>query len=142
MEHAAVNWIQIPATNLDRAVKFYTNTFGFEFEIEVLNDIDHALFRPDKYNKQPVNGAIIQAKDDVEIGLGPILFFDATGKFDVLLHNIEEFGGKVIVGKTLIKKQLEEGRNLIPNTYIDQQPGYFAHFYDSEGNRLGLYGSH
>lgn len=142
MEHQAINWIQIPATSLHRAAEFYKNTFGFEFSFEDLNGIHHALFLADRDGKRPVNGAIIEIDGQKELGQGPVLFFDATGNFDILLGKIESNGGTVLKGKTLIKKALADERNLIPNTYIDDQPGYFAHWLDSEGNRMGLYGSY
>lgn len=142
MEHRAINWIQIPATSLHRAVEFYKETFDFTFEFEELNGIHHALFSKGEYGDRPLNGAIIELKEGQTIGIGPILFFDATGKFDEILSRIEENGGMVIQEKTLIKKKIGPDKNLIPNTHIDDQPGYYAHWKDSEGNRMGLYGSY
>jgi predicted enzyme related to lactoylglutathione lyase len=54
---------------------------------------------------------------------------------------IKENGGEITRAKTLIVSKESEDSYTIPNTHIDNKPGYFAHFKDSEGNRMGLYGS-
>lgn len=141
MEHSLINWIQIPCENLERAAHFYTKTFEVDFFFETLNDIPHAVFKENVKGHRPVNGALIEVKDKSRLGQGTILFFDATGRFEYILEKIKENGGEVLVQKTLIRKNLGGGSSSIPNTYIDNKPGYFAHFIDSEGNRMGLYGT-
>lgn len=140
MEHSALVWLQIPAGNLQRAAEFYTNVFGFEFFFESLNNIPHAVFQADAKGRRPVNGAIVELKEFTR-GQSCVLFFDATGKFEFLTQNIEQHGGTILVKKTLITKKIDATSGYIPNTYIDDKPGYFAHFLDSEGNKMGLYGS-
>lgn len=141
MEHSALVWLQIPADNLQRAVDFYGSVFGFEFFTETLNNIPHAVFKPDAKGRKPVNGAIIEVKDFTRGSHACVLFFDATGKFEFLTQNIEQNGGKILVKKTLITKKIDATSGYIPNTYIDDKPGYFVHFLDSEGNKMGLYGT-
>ncbi len=140
MEHTALVWLQIPAENLQRAADFYSNVFGFEFFFEQLNGIPHAVFKADAKGRKPVNGALVEVKEFTR-GNSCVLFFDATGKFEFLAENIEKFGGKVLIKKTLITKKIDATSGYIPNTYIDDKPGYFMHFLDSEGNKMGLYGS-
>lgn len=139
MENSIIKWIQIPSTNLKRAASFYENVFGATFFFETLNGIPHAVFTKEKNKKKLLNGAIIEVKET--LGIGVVLFFDATGDFETILDLIKENGGKVTIEKTLITKKENENTSLIPNTYIDDKPGYFAHFIDSEGNKMGLYGS-
>lgn len=141
MEHALVNWIQIPCENLERAADFYRKTFEVDFFFEVLNDIPHAVFKENSKGQRPVNGALIEVSDKSRLGQGVVLFFEATGRFEYILEKVQANGGKILVPKTLIRKKLEPGTSTIPNTYIDNKPGYFAHFLDCEGNRLGLYGT-
>lgn len=141
MEHTALVWIQIPAENIERAASFYTQAFGFEFFFETLNGIPHAIFKENASGKKPVNGALIEVKNKTNEGQGTILFFEATGRFEIIMQGIEANGGKILVPKTLIKKKLDENFGTIPDTYIDGKPGCFAHFSDSEGNKMGLYGS-
>lgn len=141
MENLKLNWIQIPAIDLIRASTFYTNVFGSSFFFEKLNDIEHAVFQADSKGDKLINGALIEIKEGETVGLGVTLFFDATGNFDLLLEKIESNGGEVITPKTLIKKPLENNDTILVKTYIDNRSGYFAHFFDSEGNKIGLYGS-
>ncbi len=142
MKHSDISWIQIPAKDLARAAKFYSGAFGYEFFFETLNNIPHAIFKEDSTGRKPVNGAIIEIADGDTAGHGPVLFFEATGNFEEILEGITEHEGTILHSKTLIKKKLDDGFSEIPNTYIDSQPGYFAHFIDSEGNRMGLYGQY
>lgn len=141
MDHSIIQWIQIPTKNLTRAVSFYEAVFGATFFFEELNDIPHAVFKPDKQGKKLLNGALIKVDKNTSFGLGTILFFDATGDFETILDLIKEKGGEVIKSKTLITRKDTVSSYAIPNTYIDDKPGYYAHFLDSEGNRMGLYGT-
>jgi predicted enzyme related to lactoylglutathione lyase len=141
MEHSSLNWIQIPTKNLTRAASFYENVFDSSFFFEKLNDIPHAIFKPGRNGKKLVNGALIELNETEEIGLGPVLFFDATGDFETIMDLIKENGGEITHQKTLIIQKVSEDSYKIPDTYVDNKPGYYAHFKDSEGNRMGLYGS-
>jgi predicted enzyme related to lactoylglutathione lyase len=141
MEHTALVWIQIPVENIERAEAFYRKSFGYEFFFETLNNIPHAIFKENANGKRPVNGALIEVKDKDKQGHGSVLFFEATGRFEIIIQHIEQNGGKILVPKTLIKKKIDANSGTIPDTYIDGKPGYFVHFMDSEGNKMGLYGS-
>lgn len=139
MEHSQISWIQIPAKNLARASKFYQNVFDATFFFEELNGIPHAVFTSNEIGKKLMNGALIET--DGEIGLSTILFFEATGNFETIIEEIENNGGKILIPKTLITRKENANDSVIPRTYIDNKPGYYAHFLDSEGNKMGLYGS-
>ena len=141
MEHPAIQWIQIPAKNLNRAASFYEAVFDASFFFEKLNGIPHAVFKPNGPKKELIHGAIIEIKDMVSSNSGPVLFFDATGDFETIIELIKENGGEVTHAKTLIVTKENNSSYTIPNTYIDNKPGYYAHFTDSEGNRMGLYGT-
>jgi predicted enzyme related to lactoylglutathione lyase len=127
--------------NIERATTFYRKALGFDFFLETLNNIPHAIFKENSLGKKPVNGALIEVKEKIKDGQGPVLFFEATGRFEMIVQGIEENGGKILVSKTLIKKKINEHSGIIPDTYIDGKPGYFVHFMDPEGNKMGLYGS-
>lgn len=141
MEHSIIQWIQLPAKNLLRASAFYENVFGASFFFEELNNIPHAVFKVGDNGKKLLNGALIEIGADQEIGLGTILFFEATGNFETIIQLIKDNGGKITKNKTLITRKENDNEYIIPNTYIDNKPGYYAHFIDSEGNKMGLYGS-
>ena len=141
MEHSAIQWIQIPSSDLKRASSFYEDIFDASFFFEELNGIPHAVFKSNKGQKEIIHGAIIEIKDYKPAGIGPVLFFDATGDFETIMDLIVEKGGKIIKEKTLITNKESNDSFTIPNTYIDNNPGYYAHFLDSEGNKMGLYGT-
>jgi uncharacterized protein len=141
MEHSSIPWIQIPSKNLSRATTFYETIFDASFFFENLNEIPHAIFQKNKEGKELIHGAIIELKENENIGIGTILFFDATGNFETILELIVEQGGEIVKEKTLITKKEDVSSFVIPNTYIDNKPGYYARFLDSEGNRMGLYGT-
>ena len=141
MEHSSIDWIQIPTKNLKRAAGFYETVFDASFFFEHLNEIPHAVFEKGENGKKLVNGALIELEEGEIIGNGPVLFFDATGDFETIMALIEENGGKITHEKTLIITPEGKDSYIIPNTYVDNKPGYYAHFIDCEGNNMGLYGS-
>ena len=141
MEHSIISWIQIPSKNIVRAAKFYQEVFGATFFFEELNGIPHAVFKEDENGHKLLNGAIVEVDYNKDLGMGCCLFFDATGNFEMIIELIKKHGGEIISPKTLITRKESDNKSVIPNTYIDNKPGYYAHFYDSEGNKMGLYGT-
>lgn len=141
MEHTSVEWIQIPSKNLKRAASFYKAVFDADFFFEELNNIPHAVFKMGKSGKKLLNGALIEVDSKESLGMGCVLFFNATGDFETIMNLIKLNGGKITKNKTLITNKESENSYTIPNTYIDNKPGYYAHFIDSEGNKMGLYGT-
>lgn len=139
MDHSKIQWIQIPVKNLARASSFYEKVFDGSFFFEELNNMPHAVFKTNENGKKLLNGALIEVSEP--IGLGVVLFFEATGNFEMIIQLIEECGGKIVSPKTLITRKENDNQYVIPNTYVDNKPGYYAHFIDSEGNKMGLYGS-
>lgn len=136
-----LTWIQIPSKNLKRSASFYENVFDASFIFEELNGIPHAIFKVGENGKKLLHGAITEVNSDYKVSSGPVLFFDATGDFETIMTLIEENGGEITHEKTLIISKESEDSYTIPNTYIDNKPGYYAHFLDSEGNKMGLYGT-
>lgn len=136
-----VVWIQIPVNDLERAATFYKRVFGASFEFKELNNMPHAIFQPNSIGESLLTGALVKFSDDRKPGSGPVLFFEATGKFHDILELTEGNGGNVIIPKTLIKAPVDEGSRLLAATYIDGKTGWYAHILDCEGNRIGLYGS-
>ena len=134
-----IKWFEIPAFDIQRAVKFYSTVFRVEFDMEVFNEIPHAIFKKTGKAVSP-GGAIVQSKEfSASLNqVGAVLFFQ-TSDMSVTLEKIEDNNGVVIIPKTLIKNISNEGKVTIPKTLIDGNTGYFAYFTDSEGNKMGLY---
>jgi predicted enzyme related to lactoylglutathione lyase len=113
-----ISWVEIPATNFERAVNFYNKILNLKLDTSDFGDEKMACFPGGE-------GAISYAKDFTPSENGVLVSLNSGTQLDKTLERIVEAGGKIIRPKTKIEA---EGR------------GYFALFTDSEGNRLGLYG--
>lgn len=116
-----ITWFEIPALNINRAVKFYETLFGYELKLCEFETEKMAFFPETEFN---TNGMISVAKDFNPSEDGVIIYFNATHKLDTLITNTIKANGKILKEKCKIEA---EGR------------GYFALIKDTEGNRIGLY---
>lgn len=133
-----IRWFEIPANDFDRAAKFYTNVFGLLLNHVELNGIKHGIFQ---LNEGQVTGAVVDYGTAV-LKPGVVLFFDGDPSISDLERKIIEYGGQILVSKTLIKNKTAEGQYIIPKNFIDgSNLGYFAYFLDTEGNKMGLFGN-
>ena len=113
-----IRWVEIPATDFERAVKFYNQVFKLN-----LKPLD---FGSEKMACLPNDeGAISLSKGFKPSENGVLVSLETENKLDEILLQIKNAGGKIIKPKTKIEA---EGRD------------YFALFLDTEGNRMGLYG--
>ncbi len=128
-----VCWLEIPATDVKRAVKFYKKVFKCDFNYQVFNEIGYAFFK-----SEHLKGTIVQV-DEIPQGAGPILFFNVEGFMPSVLQAIPENGGEIIKEKEMVKNAENDATNTIQTNAIDGNIGYFARFKDSEGNVFGLY---
>lgn len=104
---------------MDRAVSFYSAVLGIELQILDFGQEKMACFPGDE-------GAISLSPGFKPSKDGVLVSLNVEENLDKALGLVEKMGGSVVQGKTKIEA---EGR------------GYFALFLDSEGNRMGLYGS-
>ena len=117
---SVINWFDIPATNLERAVKFYEAVLGIKLIQENMLGARMAIF-PAKPGE--ATGAIM-AREGVTPGTtGSTIYLKAGNNLQVALSRVEAAGGKVVFPKTFIKEGF----------------GYFAILIDSEGNSVGLH---
>ena len=115
-----INWFDIPATNLERAVKFYESVLGIKLIQENMLGARMAIF-PAKPGE--ATGAIM-AREGVTPGTtGPTIYLKAGNDLSPALGRVEGAGGKVVFPKTFIKEGF----------------GYFAILIDTEGNSVGLH---
>lgn len=118
-----VNWFEIPAANLERAVKFYSEVFQKEMHVfEADKTRTLALMPPGagiEENVEP-SGSLLQTTHFEPSRQGPIIYFDPVDDLEMVLKRVEAAGGKVTFPKFRIGH------------------GYLATFIDSEGNTIGL----
>lgn len=114
-----VNWFEIPAHNLSRAVSFYNHIYGIEMETTEMNGYAMALFPASK----GIGGAVVQGQGCVPSDAGTLVYLNGGKDLHDVLSRVEEAGGRVVMGKTPINEDV----------------GYFAIFIDTEGNKLALH---
>ena len=115
-----VNWFEIPATNFDRAVKFYSTTLDKELPTTHMNNADMAFFSTEPLE---VSGVIISGEGAEPSNKGVLLYLNGGDNLNVPLSKVEVAGGTVV----------------LPKTKISDEIGFYAIFIDSEGNRLALH---
>jgi hypothetical protein len=117
-----IDWFQIPATNIDRAVKFYSATLNASFHEMATETEKHAFFAMDSLETERTGGELVQSAQLKPSIDGATLYFNAPGGVDAALARVEKAGGKILLSKTGI------GEN-----------GFIALILDTEGNKIGLH---
>jgi uncharacterized protein len=109
--------IEIPADNMERAIKFYTKVFDWKMEKMALNGIDH-FFIVSKEHEDESFGHITRREANID----SILNYVGVSSIEEYIKKIEENGGITVVKKTAVD-------NL----------GFYSLCRDSEGNMFGLW---
>ena len=116
-----LNWFEIPAIDLDRAVKFYSDIFSYPSMYKMdLGELKMAVF---PMEGEGVGGALCQHKLYTPSQEGTIVYLNANPDLSTPLSKVESAGGKVVMQKKQISPEI----------------GYMAIFIDSEGNRVALH---
>ena len=134
MVQGQITWFEIPVEDLDRAITFYTNVLVIKIEKNKFLKLEYGVFNRDI---NTIKGALVK-KENHQAGTGIVLFFYVIDLSESL-KNVEQYGGKVLIEKTLLKQQTEEGFLAIKQNLIDNNIGYYAEFIDCEGNKICLY---
>ena len=122
MEHA-LNWFEIPVTDMDRAIRFYESASAAKLRREAFGGPGQELAVFEVKDEAAVKGALLAAPHAKPSADGAIVYLNAAPAIDAWLDRAKRAGGKVVLDKTA----LPEGM------------GFFAHVLDSEGNRIGLH---
>ncbi len=120
----AISWFEIPATDIDRAQKFYESIF----QIKMLNmDFPGVKMRafPLDDPMKGVGGTIIDTGGFHKPSAtdGPLIYLNGNPDLQVILDRVEAAGGTV----------------QIPKREISPDYGYMGMFIDTEGNRIALH---
>ena len=110
---------EIPVNDMDRAVRFYTNVFGYELSRQTVDGYEMAFF-PRDADGPGASGALAKGDVYVPSKTGSIIYFDVPD-IDQVLQRAQALGAKV----------------LYPKKFIGEA-GYVAEIEDSEGNRIAL----
>jgi predicted enzyme related to lactoylglutathione lyase len=121
MMASAVNWFEIPVSNMDRALKFYNTIFEAEMTaVEAMSGFSMAMFPHEAGTG--TGGAIVHGSGYTPSKEGTIVYLNGGEDLSLVLEKVADAGGEVLMPKTDI------GEN-----------GFVAYFIDSEGNKVGLH---
>ncbi|MFN2458564.1 MAG: VOC family protein [Chitinophagaceae bacterium] len=120
----AISWFEIPATDLERAQKFYETIFDISLTPIDLPNFKMRMF-PLEDSMTGIGGAIVFAEgfykpSDTD---GVLIYLNANPDVQNILNKIEAAGGKIVK----------------PKTEISPEYGFMGVFIDTEGNRIGLH---
>ncbi len=122
MTRHAINWFEIPATDIDRAQRFYEAVLGLPMHRETMGPEQMAIFSSDGENA--VQGCVSVGAERVAPSLaGTRVYLDAGASIDAALARVAGAGGRVHTPKTALPPGM----------------GFFAHIEDTEGNIVGLH---
>ena len=117
----ALNWFEIPATDLDRATRFYESLLDKKLRREEMGGMAMGVFPYEENNG--VGGCVMAGEGCAPAAGGTIVYLDAGPLIDIVLGRVGKAGGKIALDKTALPPGM----------------GYFAHIIDSEGNRVGVH---
>ena len=115
----ALNWFEIPVTDVARAKKFYETAFDIEMHQMEMMGTQMVMF-PSQSPKS--GGALVKSPDHKPSTEGSVIYLNGNPDLQTVLDRIESAGGKLTMPKTSI------GEN-----------GNIAFFLDTEGNLVGLH---
>jgi uncharacterized protein len=115
-------WVDIPALDLDRAVRFYSAVLGAAVQKQEYPGMTIALL-PGADSAEPcVSGCLFTKADEKPSDRGMLVYLNAEGRLDEAISAVESNGGKV----------LQPRHQIGPH-------GFRAVVLDSEGNRVALH---
>jgi len=119
-----VGWFEIPATDMDRAIRFYEAVFDVKMTRQELGGIDMAFF-PMVEKGMGSGGGLVNSGSNYKASPDGILIYMTAFSGDVSteLDRVVKAGGTA----------------LMPKTQISPEIGYMALFLDTEGNRIALH---
>ena len=118
---SAINWFEIPATDFDRAVCFYSDIFGYELPTRDMGHIRMGFFQHEP--GRGTGGSVVHGEAYQPSLAGTRVYLNAGPDLSQVLERVPTAGGVIVLGKTQISPDV----------------GYFAIIDDTEGNRVCLH---
>ncbi len=112
-------WVDIPALDLDRAIRFYSAVLSAAVTKQALPGIALGLL---PHGEGEIGGCLYLKDGDRPSREGPLVYLNVAGRLDQAVALVEPNGGKVLEAKHPIGPY-----------------GFRAIILDSEGNRLALH---
>jgi predicted enzyme related to lactoylglutathione lyase len=121
----AINWFEIPATDLERARGFYESILDIQMPVSSTMGIEMAFF-PYTPQSSKVSGAICKSDHHTPSHDGCIVYLNGNPDLQNILNKVERAGGQVVM----------------PKTKISDEVGFMAFIIDTEGNKTALHSQH
>ncbi len=115
-----INWFEIPAADFGRAVNFYKNILSVDIHEAEMFGAKMGFLPSDGKN---VSGAIVAGDDYAPSKQGVTIYLNGGNDLQPVLDRVASHAGTVIV----------------PKTQISPEMGYFAIFFDTEGNKIAVH---
>lgn len=116
----AISWFEIPVNDFERARAFYEAVLGRPVQTMTMGPSTMGFLSSDP---DTVGGAIVHGDGTAPSQSGTLVYLNGGDDLSGVLARVEPAGGQVAV----------------PKTEIGNGFGFFAHFIDTEGNRVGLH---
>lgn len=117
----SLSWFEIPVSDLDRAETFYRAVCDQPLRRETIGESTIAVFPK---SEDGVGGCLFSSPHGpAPTREGTLVYLNAEPSLNAALGRVERAGGRVA----------------LPRTALPEGMGFFAHFIDSEGNRVGLH---
>lgn len=119
---SALNWFEIPSTDFDRAVKFYSDILGQPLLKREMAGTRNGVFPFEKNDQErAVGGSVIYDPNVKPNPNGTKVYLNCDGILDEVLARVPAAGGKVLSPK------------------VETPVGSQAVIQDTEGNTIGLH---
>jgi predicted enzyme related to lactoylglutathione lyase len=119
-----ISWFEIPATDLERATKFYETIFDVQLTVLDMPEMKMRCF-PVADMMNDISGAIVDSNGFHRPSTtdGILIYLNANPDVQLILDKVEAAGGHIFLGKT----------------QISPEHGFMAIIIDTEGNRIGFH---
>lgn len=116
----ALNWFEIPVTDVERAKAFYETVFDIKMQVIEMMSMQMVMF-PSESPK--TGGALVKSPYHVPSKQGSLIYLNANPDLQVVIDRVEAAGGQITM----------------PKTEINPETGSMAFFIDTEGNMVGVH---
>ncbi len=115
-----INWFEIPTVDYERACRFYETIFGVQLTQQTCSGFRMAIW---PHEGNAVGGCLVEMAEARPHKDGTRIYLNGGKDLGDVLARVEAAGGSI----------------LVPKTQISPEVGYFALFFDTEGNVIGVH---
>lgn len=118
-----IGWVEIPVTDMNSAIAFYDEVFGWSLQSRPFGDLEMAMF-PSDSKANGASGALVYQPQFYEPSpmSGALVYFSCPD-----------------CGDYADKSEKAGGRVLVPKQEISPEFGYMSIVLDNQGNRIGFH---